>query len=45
MLEHARNLEFEKAAQIRDRLARLKQQVFGSSGAGNVVPLVTGRAA
>jgi excinuclease ABC subunit B len=45
MLEHARNLEFEKAAQIRDRLARLKLQVFGSSGAGNVVPLVTGRAA
>jgi excinuclease ABC subunit B len=45
MLEHARNLEFEKAAQIRDRLARLKHQVFGSSGSGNLVPLVTGRAA
>src|SRR5690606_39705248 len=32
MLEHARNLEFEKAAETRDRLARLKQQVFGASG-------------
>jgi excinuclease ABC subunit B len=29
MLEHARNLEFEKAAQMRDQLARLKEEVFG----------------
>ena len=29
MLEHARNLEFEKAAQLRDQLARLKEEVFG----------------
>ncbi|TAK42290.1 MAG: excinuclease ABC subunit UvrB [Betaproteobacteria bacterium] len=29
MLECARNLEFEKAAQARDRLAELKQRVFG----------------
>ncbi len=29
MLEHARNLEFEKAAQIRDQLTKLKQEVFG----------------
>ncbi len=32
MLEHARNLEFEKAAQARDQLARLKAQVFGATG-------------
>jgi excinuclease ABC subunit B len=44
MLDHAKNLEFEKAAQVRDQLALLKQQVFGSSGSGNVVPL-PGRAA
>ena len=29
MLEHARNLEFEEAAQARDRLAELKKRVFG----------------
>lgn len=29
MLEHARNLEFEKAAQMRDQLAKLKEEVFG----------------
>ena len=29
MLDCARNLEFEKAAQARDRLAELKQRVFG----------------
>ena len=45
MLEHARNLEFEKAAQVRDQLGLLKEQVFGSGGTGNVVPLVPGRAA
>ncbi|MEB2319391.1 MAG: excinuclease ABC subunit UvrB [Pseudomonadota bacterium] len=33
MLEYARNLEFEKAAETRDRLARLKEQVLGASGA------------
>ena len=32
MLEHARNLEFEKAAQVRDQLAQLKARVFGASG-------------
>ncbi|MBL0944362.1 MAG: excinuclease ABC subunit UvrB [Hydrogenophaga sp.] len=32
MLEHARNLEFEKAAQVRDQLARLKARVFGADG-------------
>ncbi|MEZ5729213.1 MAG: excinuclease ABC subunit UvrB [Burkholderiaceae bacterium] len=44
MLEYARNLEFEKAAQLRDQLAVLKEQVFGSSG-GKVVPFVADRAA
>jgi excinuclease ABC subunit B len=29
MLEHARNLEFEEAARVRDRLAELKKKVFG----------------
>lgn len=29
MLEHARNLEFEKAARLRDQLAQLKEEVFG----------------
>lgn len=32
MLEHAKNLEFEKAAQVRDQLVHLKQQLFGASG-------------
>src|SRR5690606_3892508 len=29
MLEHARNLEFEKAAQARDQLTALKKRAFG----------------
>ena len=45
MLEHARNLEFEKAAQVRDQLARLKQRVFGGSGGDNIIPFPAGRAA
>ena len=32
MLEHARNLEFEKAARVRDQLALLKEQAFGAGG-------------
>jgi excinuclease ABC subunit B len=32
MLEHARNLEFEQAARVRDRLGVLKEQVFGGAG-------------
>ncbi|HWP20734.1 MAG TPA: excinuclease ABC subunit UvrB [Burkholderiaceae bacterium] len=36
MLEHARNLEFEKAARIRDQLALLKEQAFGAPGADSV---------
>lgn len=45
MLEHARNLEFEKAAQARDQLTRLKERVFGSGGNDNVVPFSGGKAA
>ena len=36
MLEHARNLEFEKAARVRDQLAVLKTQAFGESGHDNI---------
>ncbi|MBK9362331.1 MAG: excinuclease ABC subunit UvrB [Rubrivivax sp.] len=40
MLEHARNLEFEKAARARDQLALLREQAFGAPGHdSNVVPL------
>ncbi|MBX3587181.1 MAG: excinuclease ABC subunit UvrB [Ramlibacter sp.] len=38
MLEHARNLDFEKAARVRDQLARLKEQAFGAPGIDNIVP-------
>jgi len=31
MLDHARNLEFEKAAEARDRLAELRRSAFGAS--------------
>jgi excinuclease ABC subunit B len=37
MLEHARNLEFEKAAGVRDQLGILKEQAFGAAGRENVV--------
>ena len=41
MLEHARNLEFEKAARVRDQLALLREQAFGAGGHdSNVLPLV-----
>jgi len=36
MLDHAKNLEFEKAAQVRDQLHLLKQQLFGAPGADNI---------
>ncbi len=36
MHDHAKNLEFEQAAQARDQLSKLKQQVFGADGVGNV---------
>jgi len=36
MLEHARNLEFEQAARVRDQLTRLKDQAFGAHGSDSV---------
>ena len=39
MMEHARNLEFEKAARVRDQLAILKEQAFGAAGRDKVVVL------
>ncbi|MDH6594876.1 excinuclease ABC subunit B [Variovorax sp. TBS-050B] len=39
MMEHARNLEFEKAARVRDQLALLREQAFGASGGDNIVVL------
>ncbi|HCE09590.1 MAG TPA: excinuclease ABC subunit B, partial [Oxalobacteraceae bacterium] len=42
MLEHAKNLEFEKAAQVRDQLHAVKQQLFGAPGTDNVVPIAEG---
>jgi excinuclease ABC subunit B len=38
MLEHARSLEFEKAARVRDQLALLKQRVLGAAGSDRVTP-------
>ena len=38
MLDHAKNLEFEKAASVRDQLAKLKSQLFGASGEDHIVP-------
>ncbi|NBD20276.1 excinuclease ABC subunit UvrB [Aquabacterium fontiphilum] len=44
MLEAARNLEFEKAARLRDQLAILKEQAFGAAGHDAVVvPIQAGR--
>jgi excinuclease ABC subunit B len=31
MMDHAKNLEFEKAAQTRDQLAKLRERVFGAN--------------
>jgi excinuclease ABC subunit B len=50
MQEFARNLEFEKAAQVRDQLARLKESLFGVEGsdlraAGTAVGARSNRAA
>ena len=35
MLEHARNLEFEQAARVRDQLGTLKAHIFGAAGEGS----------
>ena len=37
MMEHARNLEFEQAARLRDQLARLREQAFGAAGQDGVI--------
>ena len=37
MVEHAKNLEFEKAARVRDQLHVLKAQAFGAAPPDNVV--------
>ena len=39
MIDHAKNLEFEKAARVRDQLALLREQAFGAAGTDNIVPL------
>ena len=39
MMEHAKNLDFEKAAQVRDQLQMLKALAFGAPGTDNVVVL------
>ncbi|MFM7483137.1 MAG: excinuclease ABC subunit UvrB [Burkholderiaceae bacterium] len=39
MIDHAKNLEFEQAAQVRDQLHLLKEQLFGAPGADNVVSI------
>ena len=41
MVEHAKNLEFEKAARVRDQLHVLKEQAFGAPGADNIVPITS----
>jgi excinuclease ABC subunit B len=43
MLEHARNLEFEQAARLRDQLAQLREQAFGARVHDNIVPLDSAR--
>jgi excinuclease ABC subunit B len=40
MMEHAKNLDFERAAQVRDQLALLREQAFGGPGHDNVVSLL-----
>jgi excinuclease ABC subunit B len=45
MLEAARNLEFEKAARLRDQLALLKEQAFGAPGGDHIVPIQAARRA
>jgi excinuclease ABC subunit B len=43
MLDHAKNLEFEKAAHVRDQLALLREQAFGGAGHDNVLPVAQGQ--
>ena len=44
MVEHAKNLEFEKAAKVRDQLHILKEQAFGAPGSDNIISLSAARA-
>jgi excinuclease ABC subunit B len=39
MLDFAKNLQFEKAAEARDRLAALRGRVFGSNSGGDITEL------
>jgi excinuclease ABC subunit B len=39
MLDHAKNLEFEKAAQVRDQLHLMKEKLFGAGGTDNVASI------
>ncbi len=41
MIEHAKNLEFEKAANVRDQLHVLKAQAFGAPGTDNVLVIAS----
>ena len=36
MIEHAKNLEFEKAARVRDQLSQLKARAFGAAGTDHI---------
>ncbi|MBI3711885.1 MAG: excinuclease ABC subunit UvrB [Burkholderiales bacterium] len=40
MLDHAKNLEFEQAAKVRDQLSTMKEQLFGAGGHDNVNAIV-----
>ncbi|MDO8650968.1 MAG: excinuclease ABC subunit UvrB [Undibacterium sp.] len=42
MMDHAKNLEFEKAGLVRDQLAHMKQQLFGASGSDNLASITAG---
>ena len=42
MLDHAKNLEFEKAAQVRDQLGHLKELLFGAGG-HDVIGVIAGK--
>jgi len=44
MMEHARNLEFEQAGEVRDRLRVLKGELFGTGQVGQADGLTTRRA-
>jgi excinuclease ABC subunit B len=43
MLEHAKNLEFEKAARVRDQLATLREAALGGAGHDNIVPITAAK--